>query len=134
MASKILNEYASHWEDTCLSDIGVRQSLTVGDAERLAKAGVQIDLNKVDITNPPQELEVDQWAKAVMTRLRMNPKFSFAMNTGEMRVRMMGAPSGDKVFIFLVMGTHEPVLLEDSVFLFPSDALMGKIHMLGKQA
>lgn len=117
-------------------EYAARQSLTVHDAERLARAGVKIDLEHVNITEDPRNkdwVEKDPWAIAVEDRLRMNPMFGMRLATRELHLRLMGGKYGEKVFICVHLGNRPPVLLDDDAHLFPSDALMAKIHLLDKQ-
>jgi hypothetical protein len=109
----------------------------VGDVERLAKAGVTVafaDIAAQIHPDPPTRDHLDPYARAVMDRWKCNPASAARkLGTFEPIMRLSGAEYGGLVYVFVVTGRHEPVILTDDVHLFPSDALLAKIHLLEHQ-
>ncbi len=116
-----------------------RTALAISDIERLAKAGVAMtfkDIADQIMPDPPPAqatppLPFDPDAEAIYNRWYMNPEnarrrqMSFQEN-----FRVATARHGDIVHVFVAALTKVPVVIEDSVHMFPSDALLAKIHLL----
>lgn len=112
--------------------------LSVSDVERLAKAGVKIEIREVlvqpDCTEvpapsypPPSSLNDSFWQRWQ----RANPPNP--MTFGMTRPWDIYATEyGDKVYVYVAPPDGEPFILEDSRNLFPSDALMAALHLREK--
>ena len=108
--------------------------LSVSDVERLAKAGVAITFSDVQyqIQRDPEEVvRVASLADSFWERWRRaNPP----------DYRTFGGPTfgiyaseyGDKVYVYVHPTDSEPFILEDDKHLYPSDALMAKLHLREK--
>jgi hypothetical protein len=109
--------------------------LTVSEVERLAKAGVTVafaDIAAHVHPDPPKQDHLDPGARAVLDRWRRNPR-NQPEYVGFEVIRFATHMYNDTVYVFVVTPGHEPVILTDDVHLFPSDALMAKIHLLEHQ-
>lgn len=111
--------------------------LSVDDIERLAKAGVKMEFkdfahllcrddafprSETTFQQPPLVQSFwDRWRRA-------NPpsvsSFGEVMPWG-----IYATPYGDKVYVFVSPTDAPPFILEDDGFLYPSDALMAKLHL-----
>lgn len=112
----------------------VVSTLTVSEVERLAKAGVKVEFKDIaaqvrpDIPESPHLFD-NRLVKPLVERRaasRCNSQdnfISFPFNAYVTRY-------GDKFYIFLSTGCHEPCILQDEAHLYPSDALMASIHLL----
>jgi hypothetical protein len=45
---------------------------------------------------------------------------------------MSAVAHGEKVYVFVAPEDNPPLILEDDLHLYPSDALMAKLHLLNK--
>jgi hypothetical protein len=113
--------------------------LTVGDIERLAKAGVSIkfeDIRQQVIADYPQAMPAerprylplvdafeDRWYRN--TKARDN---AYRDSYASMPFEFFAATNGDKVVVLLSDGANH-VVLEDPTNLYPSDDLMASIHL-----
>lgn len=118
----------------------VRYMLSVTDVEKLAKAGVQMSWKDIEGRVKPNEPQtfyhfdcthltdplVERYRRATENLGAPVPpgllSLPFFLSAWEDR-------AAGKVHVF-VAGIGEPVILEDEAMLYPSDTLMGKLHML----
>lgn len=114
--------------------------LTVNEIERLAKAGVAIDLHKVQIV--PEKPEINRWYNEFPVLIR---QLTDRINT---RWPLMGGraqfaffypyPCGwgqeggvyNKIAVFVVTRRGAAAVLEDNTENYPSEALMAKLALL----
>lgn len=118
-------------------------ALPVSDIIKLAAAGVKIEFK--DIANQimpdpvqPQTAEpsdglrdyhnrllvrpiVDRWRMANQKRDMEGHAFPFLLSAQQYK---------EKVYVFVGTGNSEPCILTDEAHLYPSDALMAKLHLL----
>jgi len=113
----------------------VRHMLSVSDVERLAKAGVQIKLEDVInqlIPDPVVMPPAHTLADLIYSRMKqsMQAKYPdndvFAWHRPELHATIFK----DKAYVFVTTGKSEPLVIEDDAHIFPSDALMAKLHLL----
>jgi hypothetical protein len=45
---------------------------------------------------------------------------------------MSAVAHGEKVYVFVAPNNQPPLILEDDLHLYPSDALMAKLHLMEK--
>jgi hypothetical protein len=124
--------------------------LCVSDIERLAKAGVKIDLGTVipqvdpygqfappAMTQPKMEDAIwDRWMQTKRALQTGNGGYGYGdLELSQIRpFQLLATQHGDKVFVS-VHPTHfkyEPFMLEDDAVIFPSDALLAKIALWEK--
>lgn len=116
------------------------RTLSVSDVERLAKAGVKIEFSDVryqimpdDDLKPPERLFPhmeplqqsfwERWRRAnpqKADRFDHLPPFSVYAHETDDKVFVMVGPNDTR---------QEPFLIEDLKHLYPSDALMAKLHL-----
>ena len=109
--------------------------LTVSDVERLAKAGVTVAFEDIATQLGPDlpRDHLDPLARAVMDRWMRNPRNRERCENKFTRIHMSAVGWGDMVYVFVATGRNEPVVLTDDMHMFPSDALMAKLHLLEHQ-
>lgn len=112
--------------------------LQIHEIERLAKAGVKIEMTQIFPT--PDQVVAEPWPAhnqarvyplidAFWERWRRANGDSFMSRSGqEAGFGLYAATVGDKVQVF-VHSTDRCVLIEDEAPLYPSDALMAKLHL-----
>lgn len=114
--------------------------LTVSDVERLAKAGVKMDYAEVKhcvVPDPPPARE-PTWSihteLAALLVQRWNRLNTMDRDGFEVPFLLSAVRYEDKVHVFVAPNRGQykaaPVILEDDEKLYPSDALMAKIHLL----
>lgn len=111
--------------------------LTTDQVERLAKAGVIVELaHKVEVQDPPPEppnpynmfdqltaMIWDRWRRSNMARAY----------EGEL-ITLKAVEHGDKVYVFAYAGKASPEIIEDEAAIYPSDALFARIHLMMQHA
>ena len=116
-----------------------RTALAISDIERLAKAGVAMtfkDIADQIMPDPPQpttrlSLPSDPDAEAIYNRWYMNPENANRRQMSfQESFRVSTARHGGIVHVFVAAINKAPVIIEDDVSMFPSDALLAKIHLL----
>lgn len=123
----------------------VHHALTVTDIERLAKAGVVIkfediapqvvpDDDKPSIMSRPRysgenetKLLVERWLMSNRAAARAD---QFFMDAQMFPFHLSVYKHDDTFYVFVGTFNGPPVILEDATHLFPSDALMAKLHLL----
>jgi hypothetical protein len=110
--------------------------LSVSDAERLAKAGVAIDLARVyvrrdeEFVPPPAtgptltDLFRERWQRTVPALrfeqvYRAHPTFTASEYDGN-------------VYLFVAPGDSPPTVFEDEASIYPSDSLLARVQILLK--
>jgi hypothetical protein len=120
--------------------------LTVAEAAELAKAGVKVELAgkvTIDTTPPPMQQPLhhgcgndishgirERWIQSKRAKRT-------AMNDGGdfMRVPELCAfQHGDKVYVFVYGGNAPPEVIEDDAAIYPSDALLARVHLMMQHA
>lgn len=111
-------------------------TLTVSDVERLAKAGIKVDLGIVytvaDVELPPpppvwpSSLEDAFWQRW----RRARPRDEYTLMRVEVAPYLIHAHDyGAKVYIMVCPPDTAPFIIEDESPLYPSDALMAKLAL-----
>jgi hypothetical protein len=114
------------------------KELTVNEVEKLAKAGVTVDLDKVNIV--PEQYRYFEENRTLMEPLIHRLRNAFPLNeyVQDRRFSFLSAAPltghqghiAEKVGLFVVTAHGNPALLEDDMKQWPSDALMAKLHLL----
>lgn len=123
--------------------------LSVSDIERLAKAGVQIKFEDIadHVAPDPHIVGSDTFTRKnhlvhlfrerLMNRERVKQSDANDLNLHgpTMMIYMpdlWASAYKDKVYVFVATGNSEPLILEDNVNLYPSDALLAKYDLLNE--
>lgn len=116
-------------------------TLTVSDVERLAKAGVATSFDQIAnrvMPDAPEMKRATGLHMAIIERWQLSRKHSneFGMMAGSLfpYPTIAAHHFKDKIYVFICHQTHEPVILTDEAHLYPSDALMAKLHLLEEVA
>jgi hypothetical protein len=120
-----------------------RAALTVTDVERLAKAGVAINIS--DVINhlvpdsapvPMMETEPfgDDLTSALLERYKRNKRARDRGFEGFMApFRFLATEHGDSIHVYVApTDGRDPVVLKDDKAIFPSDQLMSSIYLMEK--
>ncbi len=120
-------------------------TITVSDAERLAKAGVKIDFAAIAgmlvPDPPPSSRHGEHIYRSELTDMlfaRYMPGWrqrngGFASDGREFPFQFWATAHGDKVCVYVApKGGREPVILVDESVIFPSDTLIASICLLEK--
>lgn len=149
-------EAPSHWPSSGViekSGTGMlteapRHALSVSDVERLAKAGVSINISDIAqqlVPDPPptpshvfDTAAVSTLVKRLATISAFNDNFNQFMDGSGFLLRkyvsLAASLHGDKVYVFVHMRGIEPLIIEDAKHLYPSDALIAKLTLLSQTA
>lgn len=123
-----------------------RHALTVSDVERLAKAGVAINISDIAqqlVPDPTPSHVFDTAAvstlvKRLATISAFNDNFNQFMDGSGFLLRkyvsLAASLHGDKVYVFVHLRGIEPLIIEDAKHLYPSDALIAKLTLLSQTA
>jgi hypothetical protein len=123
--------------------------LSVSDVERLAKAGVKMEWAEMRHQVRPDPVpdktgmfDCTPLLRPLVARIRQQAISQSTKDhflSPEPDVRMIQAASfmsavahGEKVYVFVAHDNQPPVILEDDIHLYPSDALMAKLHLMDK--
>ena len=118
--------------------------LSVSDVERLAKAGVKMDWAEIKYqvrSDQPQRhklYDCEPMLRPLIERLRMrsnikNANEAFPGDYAVVPFNLLSVSvNHEKVYVFVAPHGQPPVILEDDVNLYPSDALMAKLHLMDK--
>lgn len=116
--------------------------ITVSDAERLAKAGVQINFSDIAsrlVPDPPPKREhhsllTDRLLERYLPTWRAKFSGPFAGDGGTLfPFQFWATEHGDKVHVYVApTDGREPVVLVDEKVIFPSDTLIASINLLEK--
>lgn len=119
-----------------------RGTLTVTDVERLAKAGVQINIGDIvgrlvpdSAPTPPTELwGGDELTRALLERYKRNKRARDRGFEGHLSsFRFLATEHGDRIHVYVApTDGRDPVVLVDDKAIFPSDALMSAIYLMEK--
>lgn len=118
--------------------------LTVGEIERLAKAGVTMTIGDAGgqvyplsdpytpaPTNKPETLEEAFWARwrRSKTASRVNGDYGYVIP-----FKVLATVHGDKVWVSIhpINSDYEPFQLQDVGAIYPSDALMASVALWEK--
>lgn len=116
--------------------------LTVAQIEALAKAGVKVELAHTVIVKHDEPAPAYQYGaldllNMVRDRWMMAMKAKNAVSAGNVFMEsyfvnplIAAAKHGDKVYIFAGGGNTAPHVIEDDAAIFPSDALLAKLHLM----
>ena len=121
--------------------------LSVSDVERLAKAGVKMEWSEIknqvrpDLKPSPAEASMFDCSKLLRPLVaRLKQAYDNA-SRNSIAVPfedslgpdfLSAAAHGDKVYVFVASRHGPPIILEDESHLYPSDALMAKLHLMDK--
>src|ERR1035437_6495575 len=123
--------------------------LSVSDVERLAKAGVKMDWETMRDQVRPDPVpdktgmfDCRVLLRPLVARLRQQALSRSTKDrflTGGSDGAYIDGPSflsvvahGEKVYVFVASGNQPPLILEDDLHLYPSDALIAKLHLMHK--
>lgn len=131
--------------------------ITVSDVERLAKAGVHVEMKDIvdHVTRDPPVEPTPQskyqawymnhyshYLDLLLARLESSTMAGNELGTFKRRFLLSVTRSGDEIYIFAqyVGGTTDgihsdltpPIVLTDPASLFPSDSLLTRLHLLEK--
>lgn len=139
----LAGQYVSSYRNSHNYITPPERRFTVADIEALAKAGVQIKWEDVQEQVYSRDDRKDEtytrsnhlaWLFLQRLHNRMHVNTARAPNTDPRYplapTELWAAAYGDKVFVFLATGYHEPCILEDAANMFPSDALLAKFDLL----
>lgn len=114
--------------------------LTVGDVERLAKAGVKVELDRDtmarlvrDIPRPDPIFDSTQLVKPLVERWRQVQERDDFTQRGEIFPFWLSAvKNGGVVYVFVAcnMKVFSAHIIEDDAKFYPSEALIAKLHLL----
>lgn len=105
--------------------------LSVTDIERLAKAGVKVEWKDIaaqvqpDFKQAPLTLVEAFWQRWK----RANPGNNLEYYGRVQPWQIFATTYGEKVFVYVAPIDAEPFILEDEKVLYPSDALIAKLHL-----
>lgn len=116
-------------------------AMTTDQIERLAKAGVTVELaHKVYVQDPPPPMPPPQacgndisqgirerWMQSAKQQSR---EFGSYIVTPE----LCAFQHGDKVYVFAYSGNAEPEIIVDEAAIYPSDALLARLHLMMQHA
>lgn len=119
-------------------------SLHVADIERLAKAGVKIELEHVTPMADPimhTEARPEAMADAIWQRWHRNKDAisgdvnRFYDRSNVMPFQLLASKHGDKVWVSVHPANfnYEPFQLQDNALVFPSDTLMAMLALWEKE-
>lgn len=107
--------------------------LSVSDVERLAKAGVKVEWGDIryQVVPDPEPAAPETLTSAFWHRWdRSHPPRWDSFPTRPYDI--YASEYGDKVYVYVQPRDSEPFVLEDDKHLYPSDALMAKLHLREK--
>jgi hypothetical protein len=116
--------------------------LSVAEAVELAKAGVQVELaGRVSIDPlplPPKSIyhpngEPDL-TEMIRQRWRLSRAASSKYHEFESGPQLCALRHGEKVYVFAYSGNAEPEIIVDEAAIYPSDALLARIHLMMQHA
>lgn len=111
-------------------------SMTTEQIERLAKAGVTVELaHKVYVQDPPpvpNQRTYDHLTDLITGRWRMSN--GAQQYEGLVVPQLKAMQHGDKVYVFAYSGNAEPEIIVDDAAIYPSDALLARIHLMMQHA
>lgn len=122
--------------------------LSVSEIERLAKAGVKVEIEPVrpvsdpsdpgpqrgfGIEPPLEQAFWDRWRRSAKAKL--GNQYEYRFETGLMPFRVLATQHGDTVWVSIhpINFSYEPFQLKDVSAIFPSDALMANIALWEKE-
>jgi hypothetical protein len=129
--------------------------LTISDAIKLAQNGVPVTFADIADRLVPeagpspsrvqQSSRIQQWLDttptqvlldrlAMQSRAKANQLMIDARDAVSEYNAIFASPHGDTVYVFVHRRACAPMLFEDPAHLFPSDGLMGKLHLLAQNA
>lgn len=110
----------------------VKAMLTVSDVARLAQAGVKVNFSDIsDMVRPDDTKSLTPLVDAFWQRWhRANPGSPMSLPP-ERPWAIAAAPYNDVVYVFVAPFNGVPFILEDEKTLYPSDALIAKLHLWG---
>ena len=118
--------------------------LSVSDVERLAKAGVKMDWAEIKYQVRPDQpqrfklYDCEPMLRPLIERLAMRSNIKHANDLligdyAEVPFNLLSVSvNQEKVYVFVAPHDQPPVILEDDVNLYPSDALMAKLVLMEK--
>jgi hypothetical protein len=109
--------------------------LTVSEMVDLAKAGVKVELaGRVAISQapPPVATAYDHLTDMICDRWRMSK--GGREYEGFPGPTLKAVQHGDEVHVFAYSGHSEPEVLVDDAAIYPSDALLARIHLMMQHA
>lgn len=115
--------------------------LSVTDVVRLATAGVKMEWEAVRDQVRPDPVpdktgmfDCSAVLRPLVSRLTQNFDLQNDMLTGPLQVPffLSAVVHGDKVYVFVASTDQPPIILEDDRHLYPSDALMAKLHLMNQ--
>lgn len=141
MGAKMGIGYPYH-HDTCQEPSMI---LTVDQIERLAKAGVSVELShKVTVQDPspeppePHRMATNDIGAGIRERWMQSQRAkATALNDyNEFAVcpTLYAHQHDDKVYVFAYSGNAPPEIIEDDACIYPSDALLARIHLMMQHA
>lgn len=116
-------------------------SLTVGEVTELAKAGVKVELaGKVEIKSPIMptgrmlsrdisEGIRERYVQSQQAKLSEHDRI-YGLRASDAIPELCAFQHGDKVYVFAYSGNSPPEVIEDDAAIYPSDALLARIHLL----
>lgn len=147
------NQYGHPWDDDSphlhplsphivQTPDGVQTPLTVDDIVKLASAGVAITYSEIRhriASSPPAQSEypfrdpAELLLDVLRKRISANVRSRGRDAEGELFPYLAAAQFEETVYVFAHYPGHPPVVLTDPGHLYPSDALMAKLHLLKVQ-
>lgn len=112
--------------------------LTIEEAERLAKAGIKVELAgpiTIDNTQEPKQIGSNDHLKEMLhdrwsMSMRAKHDATFDYRFGYVMPIISAHRYDDKVYVFACSGNAPPEIIEDDVAVYPSDALLAKLHLM----
>lgn len=120
--------------------------LSVDEVVALAKAGVQVELaGRVTIDNVPPPIAHtrdigsphNDISEGIRQRYFQSQRAKMTPNDVGSFIdvpAMCAFEHGEKVYVFIYNGRSEPEMIDDEASIYPSDALLARIHLMMKHA
>lgn len=111
--------------------------MTVGDIVELAKAGVKVELaaqvEPISVKRDPP-VPADRLTDMIYDRWRQSRSGRAAEYEFLVGPTLKAIEHDGKVYVFSYSGNAPPEVIEDDSAIFPSDALLARIHLMMQHA
>lgn len=110
-------------------------ALSVAEMAELARAGIKIELcDRVTVAKADPRARSHDLADSIRERWLQSQRAKGQWMDGGLAPQMYAAQHGDKVYVFVYGGNAPPEIIEDDACIYPSDALLARVHLLVNHA